>query len=367
MLRVEMIQAGQGDCIWIEYGEESGDLHRILIDGGVSGTYKTVKKRIEALPADQRHFDLLVITHIDGDHIAGILKLFEEKSLSISFDDIWFNAYRHLGRVSRSKSIRQAEKLSNYLEQASLNWNKAFNGKAVCVDKRKKSTVVTLSGGMEITLYSPTKKALSDLKPDWTKAIIKAGISPFLRAFETETAEPDEAVMPALPLPDLKVLAESRSDKDSSLTNGSSIAFVAGYEGKKMLFSGDAHADILLNSIKREHPDCEPLYLDLFKVPHHGSDGNVTKKLLERIRCSRYLVSTNGAQHHHPDRVAMARLICYGGHQPDIYFNYLSAYTEVWRDARLQKQYRFTAHYPQEDAEGISIVFNNEKTENKKI
>lgn len=361
MVRVEMIQAGQGDCIWIEYGEESKGLHRILIDGGVSGTYKTLKKRIEALPAEQRHFDLLVITHIDGDHIAGILKLFEDKVLDVSFDDVWFNAYRHLGRESRSKSIRQAEKLSNYLEQASLNWNKAFNGKAVCVDKRKKRTAITLPGGMKITLYSPTKKALSDLKPDWTKAITKAGISPFLRAMETETNEPLTDAMPDSALPDLKMLAERPSDKDSSLTNGSSIAFVASYEERKMLFSGDAHAEILLNSIKREHPDCEPLYLDLFKVPHHGSDGNVTRKLLERIRCSRYLVSTNGAQHHHPDRAAMARLICYGGHQPDIYFNYLSDYTEIWRDARLQKRYRFTAHYPQEDTEGISILFENEK------
>jgi len=38
-----MIQAAQGDCIWIEYGKGVDSLHRILIDGGTSGTYKKLK------------------------------------------------------------------------------------------------------------------------------------------------------------------------------------------------------------------------------------------------------------------------------------------------------------------------------------
>jgi len=72
MINIELIQAAQGDCIWIEYGEDADSLHRILIDGGTQGTYKHLKERIENLSPDERHFDLLVITHIDSDHIAGI-------------------------------------------------------------------------------------------------------------------------------------------------------------------------------------------------------------------------------------------------------------------------------------------------------
>lgn len=112
MLMVELIQAAQGDCIWIEYGEDPDALHRILIDGGTSGTYKHLKKRIKSLAPDERHFDLLVITHIDADHIAGILKIFEEDELGVTFADIWFNGYQHLGKT-RTRGVVQGERLSD--------------------------------------------------------------------------------------------------------------------------------------------------------------------------------------------------------------------------------------------------------------
>ena len=156
-------------------------------------------------------------------------------------------------------------------------------------------------------------------------------------------------------LPDIDSLADTPFESDTSLTNGSSIAFLAEYDGKKMLFSGDAYATILLQSIKRYLPGCEPLYLDLFKIPHHGSDGNISKKPLERIRCRTYLISANGAYHKHPDEIAVARIIKYGGHKPDIYFNYLSKYNEIWKSPLLQEKYRYFVHYPNDDQTGIDI------------
>jgi len=120
MINIELIQAAQGDCIWIEYGANSDSLHRILIDGGTSDTYKRLKKRIECLPSDERHFDLLIITHIDADHIAGILKLIEKDDLGISFSDIWFNGYKHLGKT-HIRGVIQGELLSDYLEKPHVN------------------------------------------------------------------------------------------------------------------------------------------------------------------------------------------------------------------------------------------------------
>jgi len=359
MINIELIQAGQGDCIWIEYGADENSLHRILIDGGTSGTYKHLKKRIECLPPDERHFDLLVITHIDADHIAGILKLIEKDDLGISFSDIWFNGYKHLGK-SRIRGVVQGELLSDYLEKPHINWNKAFNGKAVCVNKRKKFSPLELPGGMKLTLFSPTKKALADLKPQWKKEAEKAGLFPDKRLvkeedLDTRPSEPTSFTRAMLTYIDS--LADTPFESDDSLTNGSSIAFLAEYDGKKMLFTGDAYATILLQSIKRYLPDCEPLYLDLFKIPHHSSDGNISKKLLERIRCSTYLISTNGSHHEHPDEIAIARIIKYGGHKPDIYFNYLSKYNEMWNTPSLQKKYHYDAHYPASEQTGVSFHF----------
>jgi len=357
MLNIELIQAAQGDCIWIEYGEDTDALHRILIDGGTSGTYKYLKKRIKALAPDERHFELLVITHIDADHIAGILKIFEEDELGVSFADIWFNGYQHLGKTG-VRGVIQGEQLTAYLTKPYISWNQAFNGKAACVDRRKKFSAIALAGGMHLTLFSPTKKALSKLKPKWTKELQKAGLLVDNRALDTDISSTDHDrsdTVSQTALIDIDSLAETPFESDTSLTNGSSIAFLAEYDNKKMLFSGDAYATTLLQSIKKYLSDCELLYLDLFKIPHHGSDGNISKQLLERIRCSKYLISANGAYHHHPDKIAIARIIKYGGHRSDIYFNYLSKYNKMWHDPLLEEKYHYQAHYPDDDERGISI------------
>ena len=63
MLRIEMLPAAHGDCLWLEYGSGT-TVHRILIDGGPAHTYPALRERILHLPANARRFDLLVITHV---------------------------------------------------------------------------------------------------------------------------------------------------------------------------------------------------------------------------------------------------------------------------------------------------------------
>ncbi len=359
MINIELIQAAQGGCIWIEYGKDQDSLHRILIDGGTSDTYNRLKKRIKKLSPSERHFDLLVITHIDADHIAGILKLIEKNALGITFSDIWFNGYKHLGK-SRMRGVKQGELLSDYLGQPHIPWNQAFKGKSVSVDKRKKFKPIALPGGMKFTILSPTKKTLADLKPRWFKEAKKAGLladSRLAYVKDLDTRPRKSKLLSRAMLPDVDTLSKVPFEADTSLTNGSSIAFLAEYDNKKMLFTGDAYATVLLDSIQRYLPGCAPLYLDLFKIPHHGSDGNITKKLLERIRCSTYLISTNGAYHKHPDKSAIAKLIKYGGHKPDLYFNYQSKYNTIWNDAALQEKYQYAAYYPTDKQTSIKICF----------
>src|SRR5436853_4823327 len=96
MLRIEMLQAGHGDCLWIEYGDPASP-RRVLVDGGATGTYKrALRPRLLALPEEARRFELVVVTHIDADHIAGILDLLADPEIGFSAHDLWFNGYRHL-------------------------------------------------------------------------------------------------------------------------------------------------------------------------------------------------------------------------------------------------------------------------------
>ncbi len=348
MIRVELLLAAQGDAILIEYGKKKNSLHRVLIDGGIKGSYVHLKKRLMQIPKEQRVFDLLVITHIDADHIGGIIELLKDESLEITFKDIWFNGFKHLSS-KKVRGVLQGELVSKYLMQKKLPWNKLFKGKAVRVRGRRFKPVV-LDGGMEIILLSPTKKALEKLFPFWEKEIQKL----------QEKLQKPLVLAPKPPLKskkiDIQKLIQIPYEKDDSLTNQSSIAFLASYEGKTMLFGGDATQEILLESIKKYRPKCQALYLDLFKVPHHGSCNNISKKLLDRIKCGRYLISTNGAIYNHPDASAIAKIIKYGGYKSDIYFNYKTAQTAIWAKKSLQKKYSYRAHYPKNEDEGIVIT-----------
>ena len=95
MFEIEMLPAREGDCLWIRYGTAKKQ-YQILIDGGRAATAKELKARFAALPAAQKTFELLIITHIDRDHIEGVLGLLEDPHLSLRFKDVWFNGFDHI-------------------------------------------------------------------------------------------------------------------------------------------------------------------------------------------------------------------------------------------------------------------------------
>ena len=87
MFTIEMLPADYGDCLWIEYGDPVAP-QRILIDGGTLPTFKFLKQRILKLPEAQRRFELLVITHLDNDHIETAVKLLNAKSPLAQFGEV---------------------------------------------------------------------------------------------------------------------------------------------------------------------------------------------------------------------------------------------------------------------------------------
>ena len=104
----------------------------------------------------------------------------------------------------------------------------------------------------------------------------------------------------------------------------------------RLLLSGDAHPRLLRSSLdrwrKEQDDDPERVWLDAFKVPHHGSKKNLTPQLMNGIECKTYLISTSGARFHHPNVDAIRIII--DGHnargKPELLFNYRSRYNEIW-------------------------------------
>ena len=89
-------------------------------------------------------------------------------------------------------------------------------------------------------------------------------------------------------------------------------------------------------------------------MSHHGSDGNTTTLLLQKLACRNFLISTNGSVFKHPDDAAIARIVKQAA-PACLYFNYLSDYNRKWAGEALQRQGNFRSVYPPEGAAGIEL------------
>jgi hypothetical protein len=361
MFRIEMLPAFHGDCLWVEYGESSKP-HRILIDGGPVPTYDELRSRIDSLSKDQRRFDLIVLTHVDADHIESAVKLLNVQKLDFEVGDIWFNAWKHLS-PSHGDELGpvQGEYASALISRHGLPWNEAFNNGPVAVSDKQDIPAITLPGGMKLTLLSPDRKRLAKLAPEWAKAVRAAGLEPGVSREVLEFLSKKKKYRPPDELGtgrfDIAALAQTPFEPDRTAPNGSSIAFLAEYRGKSCLFLGDAHSSVLVDSIRRllAKRGEEKLAVDAIKLPHHGSQNNVSRELIELLLCPRYLVSTNGNIFEHPDAQAIARIIRYGGGSPTIFFNYLSDTTNIWKEESRNSYSDFCVRFPDSEKMGIII------------
>jgi len=370
MFRIEMLPAGHGDSLLVAYGEPDSP-HYVLIDGGPYYVYrnkrfverKTLSSRIEKLVDARNPLELLVTTHIDADHIEGAVKLLGNKPPDLEIQDVWFNAWRHLApRPDDLLGPVQGEMLSALIRQESLPWNAAFDGEAVAVKPGEIPPTVPLLGGLELTLLSPTPAELAELRETWEDILHKEGLDPdspeeaLERLKESSRLKPEDLLGEGRP--DVEMLAaDELFESDHSPANGSSIAFIAEYEGKRCLFAGDAHPPVLEASVRKllDEWDESRLHLDAFKISHHGSKSNLSPDLLELVDCKRYLVSTNGSYFGHPDKEAIARIILHGGSKPILYFNYRSEENALWDDAVLKDDYGYQTIYPHEEHQGLII------------
>jgi beta-lactamase superfamily II metal-dependent hydrolase len=333
MFRLTLLPAREGDCILAAYGNDGLAPCRILIDGGRAGTWKDIKKNSLFETGAGTRFEAIVVTHIDRDHIEGILKLCADKDFGAEVGDIWFNGYKHLSEELEEFGVAQGEKLSVAIDTRNWPRNKRFGGKAAKIsDGKGVPEAIDLEGGLRVTLLSPTSEGLKALEKDWDKWLTKAGLKKEQEEPAEESPPDDIEQLGALPVPDLDALCALPEDPDDGIPNGSSIAFLLEYEGKKVLCGADAHPDILEAALLRMgFSEANRLKIDLFKVPHHGSGRNVSAKLLAMIDCGRFAISTNGSHHDHPDDVTLARIVRSSTGFKTIYFNYDQPSIAVWK------------------------------------
>lgn len=359
MFMIELLPAAHGDAIWIEYGPASRP-HRILIDGGPAPTYEDgLRRRIAALAADERKLELLIITHIDADHIDGSLILLQELArLKVAIDAVWFNGWPQIAPANNKSASRgplQGEFLGGLVDvdpALRAGWNRQFDQRAVSIPDTGPLPVKPLAGGATLTLLGPTEARLRSLRRRWAAEIVDFPPGNVSAALD-RLAERREYRPPAVPADTRGMPKPRKYGDDSTAANGSSIACVFEYAGVAVLLAGDAHARTLEASLKRlaEERSASRLRFDAVKLPHHGSMNNVSKAWLQRVDCDRWLISTNGAVFQHPD-VETAQLIADCQPKPDPKPTLLCNYRNIAERLAQEARDRWQVCYPQGQAIG---------------
>ena len=368
-LTVQCLPARQGDAIWIRWG----DGHQIMLDMGTERVGRNLRARLEALPEDQRRFDLLVVTHVDEDHIGGVLSCLadpDDPLPGLVFDDIWFNGWDHLhgrstpvpGAPARLESMGpvQGERLTSWLRDQP--WNEAFGRGPVVRDDGPLGAPTDLGGGVSVTILGPTQERLAAHVDTWREDVERALAAGQLEeaAVAARPAGGLEAFGQAGPPPletreDLEDLADTRTPTDSSLANACSISFLLTWEGRRLLFTGDALGEDLVAGLRLVDGGT-PVPVDVLKVPHHGSKNNVTDELVAAVTCGYWLFSSDGTRYDHPDAIAIARILRSSAvEHPVLAFNVPSEFNGWWRNPDWRSRFGYAVEYG-EEPDGIVVT-----------
>ncbi len=385
-IKIKIFPALNGDSTLLDLSNKL-----FLIDGGYVNTFNDflcgeLKKKSE----EGKKISHLIVTHIDSDHISGIVKLLDKNinSKIINIENIWHNSYRHIKDLSDNLNLEsfdgktdltalsvksylkeviegrheisaeQGSALSALILKGNYKWNSEFGGKAVTINNLD---VISVDDKTTIRILSPNNDKLSKLKKLWNKELYKKGYNiskddtNYDDAFEFLLAqEKEKKVLLKKDISggdiDIAKLSNVEVTEDTSATNGSSIAFVIEKDDKKLLFLADSHPSVILESLKTHYSEEEfPIEFDVIKLSHHGSITNTSKELLEIIDSKNYIISSDGSKFGHPDIETIARIINRKStFTRNLHFNYPPRFIDEINNRELKDNYLFEINVAKE-------------------
>jgi beta-lactamase superfamily II metal-dependent hydrolase len=367
-MELTVFRADKGDCLLLT----GADGRRMLIDGGMPNSYHAhVAPALSQLQQQDEPLDLVCVSHIDEDHIAGVLQMFEDEVAwrvyqyhqDIGDDDyeppsvpqpptvsgIWHNGFgaqvgentgpiesmlTYLGRVlsgadierlrtegmsfrNLATGVAQGVELSRRIgpDQLGIPLNSGFDDGYV---KVQDGTPDPTLGGMSLTIIGPTEDLLEKVRKKWDKWV--RGNDDRIREIDDEMRRDEERLISGASEPSARLHSGALASPEvarlllSALTqadelgrrsevtkpNLASIMLLVEEGDKSILLTGDGHAEDILGCLDaREKLTDGRLHVNVFKVPHHGSEHNLDPDFCKKVTADHYIFSANGA-HENP-------------------------------------------------------------------
>lgn len=351
LFTLEPLQAGEGDCLLLHWGT-AAQPKLAVIDGGPGTIWETsllprLEEIVDNRDLDQLAIDLVIVSHVDNDHIVGIKKLFRRLKTEIvqvlpadqrlfAVNRLWHNTFNDvlddvldsyyqtltaglqanvggapnpvleasLAQAYQDRHGASAEEaadvahdvaliLAGHGEARELRDNHAFlrnAGQIAALNspfvKNGQPTLITAEGtpaplafaGLTIKVIGPLEAEIQALQAEFDAFIQAKGLTV-------------EAMLAAY--------------SDTSVPNLSSIVCLIEKDGKRILLTGDARGDKIRKGLENAGLLVDgQLFVDVLKVPHHGSDRNLAQDFFDMVAADTYVLSGNG-KHGNPERATL--------------------------------------------------------------
>jgi beta-lactamase superfamily II metal-dependent hydrolase len=346
-MKLRIFQSDNGDCLLLT----GKDGKNMLMDGGMRDSFRThVLPHLGQMAGNHEQLDLVCVSHIDQDHIAGVLELLDtevawrvhefrqaknrptkapaaprppkvagiwhnafgalldrdasdvgelfaqsSRALALSGDAGWRDlaATHHDLGLSVDEAIRLSHRIGD--EQLKIPLNADFG--RLLILTRELAGVEAALGGMQIRVLGPFAADVQQLKQDWDDWL-EAHASRVAKLLETARKDAEQISSSAAGEISQLDLFLSGLGNRSAVTppNLASVLLLVEEGAKRVLLTGDGHADDILAGL--EHHGVLPadgtISVDVLKVQHHGSKNNVHEAFFRRVIARHYVFCGNG-------------------------------------------------------------------------
>ena len=237
-------------------------------------------------------------------------------------------------------SIRQAINLSRRLGEKQLNikLNPQAKGKLMLLRRKQngKPEVPISIGGMNWNIIGPFSSDLEKLRDEWNAWLKKNQKT--LERVEVNSRRDERRLGNSLPNEINRIVGIAASQAEGlafdllseldlkapkvlgnrqkvTVPNLASLMFLVeekseNGKAKTLLLTGDGHHKDILNGLEyqKKLKTDEPIFVDVLKVQHHGSEHNLDREFCKRLIAEHYIFCGNGA-HQNPDLEVVEAII----------------------------------------------------------
>ena len=298
---VNFLQVGNGetsgDCIVLRYGDlHSGDAMKqyiIVIDGGFK---ESGQKLVDFIIKHYKttYVDMVISTHLDRDHIAGLTPVLEQLQVGRLY---MHRPWLHSTRADENVQKEAIEARKSYGNAASLE--ELAIEKDVSIIEPFTGQKVSFGNDGYLHILGPDPLYYEHLLSDFDHN--KSLVNKLAEAINKAATTIDEAIKKVQETLDPSTETLDHVHKDTSSENSSSVIAYFNFDGKHLLFTGDAGVEALHRAADYADTQAIPLtQLSFLDVPHHGSKHNVDSRFLNRVRAETAFISATKDSKKHP-------------------------------------------------------------------